>query len=34
MRDILGKSLMQVSVSKSPEACCAFVRGETEKGAK
>ncbi|MBC7781016.1 MAG: tripartite tricarboxylate transporter substrate binding protein [Proteobacteria bacterium] len=34
MREILGRSLMQVSVSKSPEAYSAFVRGETEKWAK
>jgi tripartite-type tricarboxylate transporter receptor subunit TctC len=34
MRDTLGKSLIQVSVSKSSEAYTAFVRGETEKWAK
>jgi tripartite-type tricarboxylate transporter receptor subunit TctC len=34
MRDGLGKLLMQVSLSKSPEAYTAFVRAETEKWAK
>ncbi|MCE2947686.1 MAG: Bug family tripartite tricarboxylate transporter substrate binding protein [bacterium] len=34
LRDSLGKLLMQVSPSKSPEAYTAFVRAETEKWAK
>ncbi len=34
MRDSLGKLLMQVVTSKSPEAYTAFVRAETEKWAK
>ena len=34
LRDSLGKLLMQVSPSKSPEAYTAFVRGETAKWAK
>lgn len=34
MRDGLAKLLMQVSLSKSPEAYTAFVRAETEKWAK
>ena len=34
MRDGLAKLLMQVSLSKSPEAYTAFVRAETDKWAK
>ncbi len=34
LRDSLGKLLMQVAPSKSPEAYTAFVRGETAKWAK
>jgi tripartite-type tricarboxylate transporter receptor subunit TctC len=34
MKEMLGKQLMAVVVSKSPEEYTAFVRGETEKWAK
>ena len=34
LRDSLGKLLMQVAPSKSPEAYTAFVRAETAKWAK
>jgi tripartite-type tricarboxylate transporter receptor subunit TctC len=34
MKELLGKQLMTVSVSKSPEEYTAFVRAETAKWAK